>query len=220
MICSCCGYELAKKVHPINGGTKYVCERCWNDPNLFFPEKVDENERLKLLSKMADEARQEPEVSRIQVIRLFQKGLEMYVGKVRAKTLLKLCDVDKFEEKELTGYQREVYRERTAELVEYLDECPVAVMPGLFASLRDAKFVQQSEDVGILEIPNKKGSVWIIDGQHRIGGFERIRDKFVFEENLTISPELYSSLMNYEICLLYTSPSPRDRTRSRMPSSA
>ena len=24
----------------------------------------------------------------------------------------------------------------------------------------------------------------------------------------------------YEICLLYTSPSPRDRTRSRMPSSA
>ena len=26
--------------------------------------------------------------------------------------------------------------------------------------------------------------------------------------------------MLYEICLLYTSPSPRDRTRSRMPSSA
>ena len=25
---------------------------------------------------------------------------------------------------------------------------------------------------------------------------------------------------NYEDCLLYTSPSPRDRTRSRMPSSA
>src|SRR5665811_2630984 len=27
-------------------------------------------------------------------------------------------------------------------------------------------------------------------------------------------------MSNYEICLLYTSPSPRDRTRSRMPSSA
>ena len=27
-------------------------------------------------------------------------------------------------------------------------------------------------------------------------------------------------LDTYEICLLYTSPSPRDRTRSRMPSSA
>ena len=29
-----------------------------------------------------------------------------------------------------------------------------------------------------------------------------------------------SYLMSYLICLLYTSPSPRDRTRSRMPSSA
>ena len=26
--------------------------------------------------------------------------------------------------------------------------------------------------------------------------------------------------LNYKLCLLYTSPSPRDRTRSRMPSSA
>ena len=31
--------------------------------------------------------------------------------------------------------------------------------------------------------------------------------------------ELYVSLLTYR-CLLYTSPSPRDRTRSRMPSSA
>ena len=30
----------------------------------------------------------------------------------------------------------------------------------------------------------------------------------------------FSILENYEACLLYTSPSPRDRTRSRMPSSA
>lgn len=203
MICSCCGYATEKNLIPIDGGKKYVCEKCWNDPNLFFPEKIEKDARLKLLSEMASEARREPEVSCIKVIRLFQKGLEMYVGKVSAKTLLKLCDVDKFEEKELTGYQREVYRERTSELVEYLDACPVAVMPGLFASVRETNFVQQSEDIGILEIPNKKGSVWIIDGQHRLGGFERIRDKFVFEENLTISPELFSSLMDYEIPIVF-----------------
>ena len=37
-----------------------------------------------------------------------------------------------------------------------------------------------------------------------------------------ISPESFSAdLMDiYNSCLLYTSPSPRDRTRSRMPSSA
>ena len=32
--------------------------------------------------------------------------------------------------------------------------------------------------------------------------------------------ELYNVLGGSNICLLYTSPSPRDRTRSRMPSSA
>ena len=36
-----------------------------------------------------------------------------------------------------------------------------------------------------------------------------------------LSPrEIVSELDRYVICLLYTSPSPRDRTRSRMPSSA
>ena len=30
----------------------------------------------------------------------------------------------------------------------------------------------------------------------------------------------YPLIGNYGVCLLYTSPSPRDRTRSRMPSSA
>ena len=34
------------------------------------------------------------------------------------------------------------------------------------------------------------------------------------------SPYINESLEKYKSCLLYTSPSPRDRTRSRMPSSA
>ena len=37
--------------------------------------------------------------------------------------------------------------------------------------------------------------------------------------NLEKTLPLFNDAMNY-ICLLYTSPSPRDRTRSRMPSSA
>ena len=39
----------------------------------------------------------------------------------------------------------------------------------------------------------------------------------LFYENINISQRLDEIL---SICLLYTSPSPRDRTRSRMPSSA
>ena len=39
--------------------------------------------------------------------------------------------------------------------------------------------------------------------------------------NFTELQEVWSSReLNVEACLLYTSPSPRDRTRSRMPSSA
>ena len=36
----------------------------------------------------------------------------------------------------------------------------------------------------------------------------------------TISPNPSDNIINIRTCLLYTSPSPRDRTRSRMPSSA
>ena len=41
--------------------------------------------------------------------------------------------------------------------------------------------------------------------------FIRVRGKF---------RRMYLKRFKYHICLLYTSPSPRDRTRSRMPSSA
>ena len=49
----------------------------------------------------------------------------------------------------------------------------------------------------------------------------------VFEEAVICAPDKVSShgqkiaeFNDIKICLLYTSPSPRDRTRSRMPSSA
>ena len=44
-----------------------------------------------------------------------------------------------------------------------------------------------------------------------------LRDK---DGALTTSNEIKKTGANCHICLLYTSPSPRDRTRSRMPSSA
>ena len=53
---------------------------------------------------------------------------------------------------------------------------------------------------------------------------EVVTRQFVQQLAQTISPEkgldLASSAQLYVGCLLYTSPSPRDRTRSRMPSSA
>ena len=40
------------------------------------------------------------------------------------------------------------------------------------------------------------------------------------QENYDAEVICYTADVGQEICLLYTSPSPRDRTRSRMPSSA
>ena len=49
-------------------------------------------------------------------------------------------------------------------------------------------------------------------------GFDSYRGKQVYEWIWKKSSYTFDNMTN--ICLLYTSPSPRDRTRSRMPSSA
>ncbi|MBT0159054.1 DGQHR domain-containing protein [Candidatus Bathyarchaeota archaeon A05DMB-2] len=201
MICSCCGYEINGKMYPVENGEKFVCEKCWNDPNLFFPEKIQQDERLRLLSKLASSSINQRSSILVKVIKLVQKDIEMYVGKMKVSDILDLYELDKFKEEELEGYQREQYEERTNELVEYLSNCPLAVMPALLVSLRKTEFKQQDGDFGILKIPRKKGSIWIIDGQHRVGGFGKIREKFVFSKSL--NPSLFSDLMDYELPIVF-----------------
>ena len=50
--------------------------------------------------------------------------------------------------------------------------------------------------------------------------FEKNDHKIVESSNLVPNNDPTLMFANSGICLLYTSPSPRDRTRSRMPSSA
>jgi len=204
MICSCCGYEIKDKPHPIEDGKKYVCDRCWNNPGLFFPEKLLDDARLRLLSEIANESRNKPSSICVRVIKLCQKDIEMYIGKMRSKDILQLYEIDKFKEEELEGYQREQYEERTADLVEYLVKCQVAIMPSLLISLREGKFIPENGDLGVLEISKNRGSIWIIDGQHRIGGFEKVRDRFIFAQNpIDIDSDLFTILMNYELPVVF-----------------
>ena len=76
--------------------------------------------------------------------------------------------------------------------------------------------------LGTLDVPNQ-GELRIdgtpVHGMSR-GALSRFRNEnlgFVFQSHRLL-PE-FNAVENV-ICLLYTSPSPRDRTRSRMPSSA
>ena len=47
-----------------------------------------------------------------------------------------------------------------------------------------------------------------------------MHDTFYLDENKEVLLRTHTSPVQIRTCLLYTSPSPRDRTRSRMPSSA
>lgn len=201
MICSCCGYDIKDEPHLLEDG-RYVCDRCWKNPSLFFPDKLEQDERFIILSKLSEE--KELSSLKVQVIRLSQKGVDMYIGKMTANELLRLCAIDRFKEEQLKGYQRQKYEERTAELVEYLTECQIPLMPALFVSVRDATFTPSDGDFGVLEIQRRKGSIWIIDGQHRIGGFEKIRSRFELMQNPKgITAQTFLGLMNYELPVVF-----------------
>src|SRR5438046_1147716 len=91
-----------------------------------------------LLGAKAAEGGNKPRSLYVDVIQLRQKDVPMYMGKMTARDLLTLYDIDAFKEQTLDGYQRELYRNRASEIFEYLAECPIAVMPGVFVSLRSA----------------------------------------------------------------------------------
>lgn len=204
MICSCCGYEIVGKSHAVENGKRSVCDKCWNNPDLFFPERLEKDDRLRLLSEMASKNQELSQFVSISVIKLSQKNLELYIGKMKSRDILQLYEIDKFKEEELEGYQREQYEDRTSELIEYLVKCPVAVMPSLFVSLRKARFVRENGDFGTLEIPRNRGSIWIIDGQHRVGGFEKVYQRFAFARNPgDIDSDAFSKLMDYELPVVF-----------------
>jgi len=206
MLCSCCGFEIGEISHKIGRG--YVCEKCWNDPNNFFPEK------MQLLQKWGFQ----PENNKIQgqmtikvsVIKIRQKNVTLYAGKLKSNDLLKMYSVCGFEEESFSGYQRELYEEKINDIYEYLLKCPVAVMPAIFISLRNGACFQplhtsikNNDDFGTLNIILKKGSIWVIDGQHRVGGFEKILGNFPSFENLESNDPEFMKLMDYELPVIF-----------------
>ena len=156
---------------------------------------------MSLLSKMAQEIGNKSEAVEVTAIKLVQKEIEMYVGKMKITDILNLYELDKFKEEELEGYQRERYEERTSQLVEYLEKSPLAVMPALLVGLRETDFVPINDNIGTLRIDRKKGAIWIIDGQHRVGGFSKIRDQFMFTKKLGAA--LFTELMDYELPVVF-----------------
>ena len=147
----------------------------------------------------------------MDVIKLNQKNVNLYSGKLKIKDILNLYAIFNFEEETLQGYQRELYEDQVNDLYQYIKECPIAIIPSILISIREGinfsryNFNNDNEsDFGILEVPVKKGAFWIIDGQHRIGSFEK------FLANIgqfkTGDPDFNSYLdtfLNYEVPITF-----------------
>lgn len=209
MICACCGFKITDTPHETALG--FVCDRCWDDPNLFFSEKISSNGELQLKAERKTSLETKRSIE-IPAIKLKQKSVVLYVGKLKAKELMTLYGVSVFDERTLDGYQREIYENKIEDLHRYVRDCPIAVMPGFFISLRegaDFKAVHpfpfsQEGDVGILRIPLRKGSVWIIDGQHRIGGFEEFFGKMTeLVGGKHFQSDALSLLTDYELPIIF-----------------
>ena len=79
-------------------------------------------------------------------------------------------------------------------------------------------------DIWINKFQNKEKKAKLFINPNLIPYTEELQNSNVFERKFGSREDLINELRNTRVfaytCLLYTSPSPRDRTRSRMPSSA
>ena len=90
---------------------------------------------------------------------------------------------------------------------------------GVFSKITD-RVANSGDDqsIAVRYEYNKAALKVIFD--HPIFGIGWSNEIFVFPEKITHLGHLWETKRNLEDCLLYTSPSPRDATLSRMPSSA
>jgi len=236
MICSSCGFEIKDMRHgPYDG--RFVCDNCWNNPALFFPDKMTQTIENIAQNDIKSDFNQFNTVEiidiyqnfpkiksqplegiwknianvklKIKVIKIQQKGMPLYIGKVQAKELLLLATSDRWRDEVLDGYQREKFREKTSEIKKYLEGCSISIVPAILASFGEAKFLSTDEEIGILEIPLRPGAISILDGQQRTGGFEEIYreiKKLQTKHSLPNREELikkYTDLLSFEIPIVF-----------------
>jgi len=84
------------------------------------------------------------------------------------------------------AYQRAVKEKRLGEIANFVLEqsrkSKIEVFPNnIVANMKDSKFIPDENDLnnGTIEIPNRYGALWIIDGQHRLYSFCKIKDENV-----------------------------------------
>ncbi len=197
-VCLCCGLSFDGKTRRVRGPYRtgpyiWVCEACWSLPFLFFPDKVADirqdgryvlqdsgimrryltSQRL-IYPAPITEVGKSMDTIQVPVIRLEQKDVPVFSGKMKAKDLLALYDIKRFSQEEMDWYQRQRFQKKANDMKKFLATCPIAVVPAVLLGVSEGVVFTPvgGEDIGIVEIPRVKGVVNMIDGQHRLAGFD------------------------------------------------
>jgi len=219
VICTCCGSEIKGNIHGpyhrLSGITDYACDRCWSNPALFFPDKLlrfsSQNDAtdFSFLLPITNGITPQSQVLRISALALRQGNVIAYMGKMKSADILSLYDLKRWSTMQLDGYQRGIYEERKREIARYLKNCPLPVVPPILVSIREgSKFISENgRDVGILEIPRRRGSIMLIDGQHRVSGFEWWAEELMEVEtrNGAVESDKFDPMriLHYEVPVLF-----------------
>ena len=207
MRCVCCGKKIVGEFHGPTENDEYYCDKCWNDPCLFFPEKIESilmediekdgtflNDTILELIEQFREHSINP-ISNIKniwmdiigkncieipVVKISQKGNDIFLGKLKAYELLLLSYVEQWVEDDSfnPGYQRLLSNSRSREIKEYIKNCSIPLIPSLLGSFQDGEYTKINSDIGTLRLPILPGTISLLDGQQRTGGFASLFNEF------------------------------------------
>ena len=80
----------------------------------------------------------------LEVTRIKQKGIELYLGWLRAEELIKWRRVDKWAPSHIDGYQRPLVEKRVGDVAWYLREAEGIMPTSILLSIRgDVKFDEE-----------------------------------------------------------------------------
>jgi len=105
--------------------------------------------------------------------KLDHSGIDFYVFTLSSSTLLKIAYVS-VEEKE-KGVQRPLSEKRCKDVAKFIDSNEGILANNMILNLpKDAKFdsPEPGSKTGNLKIPDIEKSAWVVDGQHRLFGFQ------------------------------------------------
>ncbi len=112
---------------------------------------------------------------RVFAISLKQKGLPLYLFKIKASDLLKLTVFEPRTSENKTALQRILDKKRLKEIALYLLNRDAAIPNNIIVNFDNSVRFEKAEvngiDCGYLEIPDKK-CAYILDGQHRLMAFK------------------------------------------------